>query len=44
MRIVVSAAVILFGLLHIIAAAAQFKSKDPAVGRLSIKKPKPTTV
>jgi len=30
MRIVVSAAVILFGLLHIIAAAAQFQSKDPA--------------
>ena len=30
MRIVVSAAAILFGLLHIIAAAAQFQSKDPA--------------
>lgn len=30
MRIVISVLAILFGLLHIIAAAAQFKSKDPA--------------
>lgn len=30
MRIVVGALAILFGLLHLIAAAAQFKSKDPA--------------
>ena len=44
MRIVISIFAVLYGLLHIIAAAAQFKSKDPAVGRLSIKKPKPTTV
>ena len=31
MRIVISIFAVLFGLLHIIAAAAQFKSKDPAV-------------
>lgn len=31
MRIVISIFAILFGLLHIIAAAAQFKSKDPSV-------------
>lgn len=30
MRIAVSVLAILFGLLHIVAAAAQFKSKDPA--------------
>lgn len=30
MRIVVGALAILFGLLHMIAAAAQFKSKEPA--------------
>ena len=30
MRIVVSVLAILFGLLHIVAAATQFKSKDPA--------------
>lgn len=36
MRIVVGIAAILFGLLHIIAARTQLKSKDPAARGLSI--------
>lgn len=36
MRIAVSALAVLFGLLHIIAAAAQFKSGDPAARGLAV--------
>ena len=36
MRIAVSVLAILFALLHIIAAAAQFKSKDPAARGLAV--------
>ena len=36
MRIVVSILAVLFGLLHLIAAAVQFKSKDPAARGLAV--------
>lgn len=36
MRIVISVLAILFGMLHMVAAVTQFKSKDPAVRGLAI--------